>query len=94
MKDTYSLEEVEKLEKADADAIVERGIRTGSELRLVRKVAGLRANELASVLDVTPETVSRWEGGKQTIPRAIAFAVGEIYERPVITRRKLEKLAI
>jgi|GEM_PF-1812601 len=92
-KDIYTLEEVEQLEQEHATAIVARGIRDGTELKLVRKQAGLRSFELATILDVTPETVSRWESGKLELPRLVAFAVAELYERPLVTRRNLEKLA-
>ncbi|MBA2588853.1 MAG: helix-turn-helix domain-containing protein [Alphaproteobacteria bacterium] len=37
----------------------------GRELQLIRKSTGLKAVDLAQKLDVTPETVSRWENNKE-----------------------------
>jgi transcriptional regulator with XRE-family HTH domain len=93
MKDLYSLEEVKEMEATKVAEIVKRGIRTGSEFKLVRKVAGFRANDIAMLLDVAAETVSRWESGKVALPRTALFALAELYERPVVTRKKLEALA-
>jgi DNA-binding transcriptional regulator YiaG len=40
---------------------------SNKEIRFLRKALGLRATALASFLDVTPETFSRWENGKDVI---------------------------
>lgn len=84
---------VERQEIDAATALVARGIRTAAEFRFVRKVAGLLANDLAELLGVRPETVSRWERGEGEIPRAAAFALGELFDRPKVTRQKLEAFA-
>jgi len=94
MKDIYTLKEVEELQAAEAVEIVKRGIRTGLEFKLVRKMAGFKATEIASLLNVTAETVSRWESGASTLPLMAAFSLAELYERPVVVRRKLEALAV
>jgi transcriptional regulator with XRE-family HTH domain len=52
-------------------------------------ISGCKATEIAELLDVRPETVSRWERGEVDIPRAAAFALGELYEHPHVTKRKL-----
>jgi DNA-binding transcriptional regulator YiaG len=39
----------------------------GKEIRALRKAICMRANTLAEFLDVTPETFSRWENGKEPI---------------------------
>lgn len=39
----------------------------GEEIRFMRKAIGLKAVELASFLDVVPETLSRWENGREVI---------------------------
>ena len=93
MEKTYSLQEVEAMQADEAASIVRRGIRTGSEFKLVRKVAGFKATEIATLFSVTPETVSRWESG-DAVPRMAAFSLAELYERPQVTRRKLEALAV
>lgn len=86
----FDEQETERQERELATALVERGIRTANEFRLVRKAAGFRANELAELLGVAAETVWRWEHGKVDIPRAVAFALGELFDRPRVTRAKLE----
>ena len=50
---------------AGAEAIA-RGLRAGGTFRFVRKALGLRAVELGSLLEVSPETVSRWENGHRS----------------------------
>jgi putative zinc finger/helix-turn-helix YgiT family protein len=89
----FAAGETEKQERAAADVLVERGLRTAAEFRFVRKMAGLKATELADLLDVRPETVSRWERGEVEIPRPVAFVLGELYVRPRVTRQKFEALA-
>jgi len=89
----FDADEVRRQERALADVLVARGIRSGREFKLVRKVAGLRAAELADMLDVRPETVSRWERGEVAIPRSAAFVLGELFERPREARRRLAALA-
>ena len=39
----------------------------GREIRFLRRSLGLKAVTLASFLDVTPETLSRWENGPEAI---------------------------
>ena len=85
--------EVERQEKLLAAGLVERGIRKGAEFKLVRKVAGFKAVEIAAMLDVRPETLSRWESGDQEIPRLAAFALGELFQHPRLVREKLELFA-
>lgn len=85
--------EVRRQERLIATKLVERGVRDARDFKYVRKVAGLRANELAQLLDVRPETVSRWESGEASIPRHAAFILGELFEHPKNARAKLELLA-
>src|SRR6266849_2127940 len=39
----------------------------GQEIKFLRRAIGVKAADLARFLDVTPETVSRWETGKEFI---------------------------
>jgi len=89
----FTHEEVGRQDVCIAAALVERGIQTGKEFRRVRNAADLRSNEIAALLDVTPETVSRWEKGKLPIPKLAAFALGELYLHPKVTRRRLAALS-
>ena len=90
----FDSDETARQERVVASAIVERRIATGQELRFVRKMAGLKAYELAEILGVTPDTVSRWEKGKTDVPSAVAFVVGELYDRPDRTRRQFSSTTI
>lgn len=85
----FSDGEVQRQERELASALVARGIRTAAEFKFVRKIAELRAVEVAEMLDVRPETVSRWERGETDIPRLAAFALGELFERPQAVRQRL-----
>jgi putative zinc finger/helix-turn-helix YgiT family protein len=86
-------EEVGRQEQELAAALVERGVRTGPEFALVRKAAGFRAVEIAELFGVRPETVSRWEHDESEIPRTAAFALGQLYAHPRLTRQSFEALA-
>ncbi len=60
---------VARVDLAIARALVDADLGSGEAFRFVRKVVGLQANELAALLAVTKETVSRWETGKVPIDR-------------------------
>lgn len=55
---------------ASAEAIA-RGLREGPTFKFVRKALGLRAAELGELLDVSAETVSRWENGHRPAERSV-----------------------
>ena len=55
---------------AGAEAIAS-GLRDGAALKFVRKSLGLRATELGELLDVSAETVSRWENGHRAAERSV-----------------------
>ncbi len=52
-----------KLDLAAAQWLADAGARSPETFRFMRKTLGLRAADLAELLDVAPETVSRWERG-------------------------------
>ena len=70
----FDASEVDRQEREVAAGIVARGIRTGIEFKFVRKMADLRATDVADLLDVRPETVSRWETGALELPKLARFA--------------------
>lgn len=80
-------------EQLAAARLVARGIRSGVEFKFVRKIVGLRANEVADMFGVRKETVSRWERGEVAIPRTAAYALGALFEHPKLTRQRLEAFA-
>lgn len=74
-----------------------QGKPTGEKFRFLRKQAELPAKELAGLLGVTPETVSRWEGGKHEIPLAVwallGVLVGEHRSKSTTTMDRLRGMA-
>lgn len=50
--------------------LAEAGVTSAEALRFMRKSTGMLGKEFAALLDVRPETVSRWEQGKRRIDRA------------------------
>lgn len=66
------LDELGVFELAVAERLASLGIRTGASFKFMRKALGLRAIDLAELLNVAPETVSRWETGD---PEAHVFAL-------------------
>jgi transcriptional regulator with XRE-family HTH domain len=48
-----------------------RGLRDGSTFKFIRKALGLRASELGDLLDVSPETISRWENSHRAAERSV-----------------------
>jgi len=70
---TYlSHEAVGVLELAAAGELARHGEVSAESFGFMRRALGLRALELPELLDVTPETVSRWEHDKQPIARGAA----------------------
>lgn len=57
-----------------AFALAQRGRLSGTTLRFMRKALGYQAGELATLIDVTPETFSRWENGER-LPEGRAFVL-------------------
>lgn len=71
---TAPLEAVERAELHAAAWLAKRGVREREVFRFMRKALGMRAIDLAKLLDVTPETVSRWERGALPVEQR-AFAL-------------------
>jgi putative zinc finger/helix-turn-helix YgiT family protein len=85
--------EVRRQERLIAAGLVKHGLRSAKDFQFVRKIAGLKAAEFAELLDVRPETVSRWERGEVDIPRYAVFVLAELFEHPKLAREKLEAFA-
>lgn len=67
-----------RAEAAIARALVTSGAQDGATLQWLRKVAGLRAVDLAELLGVAVETVSRWENDRTAIDRPALHTLGEL----------------
>ena len=50
----------------------------GEAFRFIRKTLGLSAVAIAGLLDVTPETISRWENGQRPLDRGAWLTVGTL----------------
>ncbi len=73
---------LEAFELIVAGFLAQHGAATPNTFRFMRKAVGLGAGELAELLDVTRETVSRWENGKQPLERrALAIVGGLVLDR-------------
>jgi putative zinc finger/helix-turn-helix YgiT family protein len=73
---------LEKLELRAAVELAKAGESSPEVMRFMRKALGMKAAELAALLDLTPETVSRWETGKQPLEhRAMAVLGSLVIER-------------
>jgi transcriptional regulator with XRE-family HTH domain len=70
-----------------------QGPATGETFRFMRKSLGMRAADLAELLDVTPETISRWETGKLDVARsAWATLADVVVEQAEGRSRMLDRL--
>lgn len=71
------LQDGERFDLAIAGLLAEASP-SGDSFRFLRKVAGLRARDLARMLGLTGDTISRWENGKHAIDRSAFFILGQI----------------
>jgi len=61
---TYASSDVlERFELTVAVTLGKLGVRTPAAFKFMRKALGLKSAELAQLLHVAPETISRWETG-------------------------------
>lgn len=69
------------LERADLEVacvLASRGPASGETFRFMRKTLGMRAVVLASLLGVTPETISRWENEQRSVDGNAWIVLGSI----------------
>lgn len=74
----YRGDTAERAELLASKALVERGCRFGGVLRFARKTLGYRAADLAAVLGVSNETVSRWENEHHEIDPSTWATLGAL----------------
>lgn len=76
-----------------AGEAVARGLRDGPTLKFVRKTLGLRAANLGELLDVSAETVSRWENGHRAAERSVWNTLADLVsDRLAGTTTTLDRL--
>ncbi|HET9931130.1 MAG TPA: type II TA system antitoxin MqsA family protein [Polyangiaceae bacterium] len=89
--------DLERFDLAVASWLTSQGQRTPEAFRFARKAIGMRAADLAQLVGVTPETVSRWENGHGAIDVGVFALLGELVadriEGKENTLRRLRALA-
>jgi predicted transcriptional regulator len=65
----------------------------GDDLRELRSAAGLKAQDLARALDLSPVTISRYECGRSPIPTVVALAARHVCQKGVVQTSAAERLA-
>lgn len=87
-------EGVRRFELAVAAALPITGAKRGAAFRFMRKALGLRAVDLADLLDLAPETISKYENEKIPIDRrALAVLGGLVDDAQAGTTRTRDRLA-
>jgi putative zinc finger/helix-turn-helix YgiT family protein len=71
-EETMKGEELEAFEVEAAAEFARHGEHSAEAFKFMRRILGLKAVELGELLDVTPETISRWENEKQAVERRAA----------------------
>ncbi len=88
-----SHEDGHRFDVAVARGLSEHGIATPDAFKFMRKATGLRAVDLAELIGVTPETVSRWETGKVPVERrALALLQALVADHAEGTTATLDRL--
>lgn len=78
-----SLDELAEYERRAAVVVLSEAADIGgNEIRFARKALGLTQARLGTLLDVAPETVSRWETGSETISRVSRLALLAVVRDP------------
>ena len=72
----YDNETLEFAEREAAKQVVISGIATDKAFRFLRTTLGLRAIDLATMIDVSPATISRWEHGEVPVDRRAMAILG------------------
>ncbi len=68
-EETYAAPDLEAFDLAVAGVLASHGVASADTFSFMRRALGVLARELAELLDVAPETVSRWEHGKLPLDR-------------------------
>lgn len=83
---------MERVELYAADELARSGAVSPDGFRFMRKALGLRAEDLADMLDVSNETVSRWETGKNPIARTALAVLGALIEDEIAGRETMTEI--
>lgn len=61
---------------AIAGKLAELGASSNEAFKFMRTAIGMKAAELAALLEVAPETISRWETGQRSVDRGALMVLG------------------
>ena len=96
-EETVSLAELQRAEVEMAAVLADTGPINGESFAWMRKSLGLQSKQLAHLLDVRPETVTRWENAAVPVDRAAWLTLGELVleraNRPRDLKQRMERLA-
>jgi putative zinc finger/helix-turn-helix YgiT family protein len=88
-----AIDELDRFAVAVAVALARAGARSGDAIRAMRKGIGLSATALADLLDVSMETISRWEHGDRDAPRAtVALLEAMVLDHAAGTTATIDRL--
>ncbi len=63
-------------QQAIAQKLIDMGTSSGAAFKFLRKTLGIKASDLAPLLDVAAETISRWETGERAVDHAAMALLG------------------
>jgi putative transcriptional regulator len=87
------IQDIDGLHKAIGHFLInERKVLAGEEIRFLRHELTLSQNMLADTLDVTEQTVRRWEQNKLPIPRSADAILRSLYAEQAGGNRKISHI--
>jgi transcriptional regulator with XRE-family HTH domain len=90
-------DELARAELAIAAGVAADGPPSGGAFSWMRRVLGLTAKQLATLLDVKVRTISRWETGAGAVNRTAWLALGDLVleaaGKPPEARARLQRIA-
>ncbi len=90
---TYTAaKELQALEMTAASEIAASGEVSPENFRFLRKVLGMRAQDLSPLLQVAPENLSKWENGHARVPPTAWVVLAEMVEAKRGKQGMTEKL--
>src|SRR6185436_409361 len=77
-EELFDGQDLARFELAVAHIVAEEGMVGGASFKFMRKVLGMKATEIAELLDVAAETISRWETDERPVDRASWAALASL----------------
>jgi hypothetical protein len=80
-----------EVDLATAQLLFRAGMATGGAFRVMRKALRYRSQDLATLLEVRPETLSHWEHGKRPVDRGAWLTLGALLEDCIACRTTMQE---